>query len=274
VAAAGRGRSKSFVTRRLADSYRAELVRAARQGLEFDPETGEPALWAVPVRPATTWHTHAVAYAAMKWPELAAHSRASLADALATVTPALTRDAPRRPPPAVLRSALYACAFNPARTPDPAAETALAWAEQASLPVARLADPAVLRTALDALTIRLDGHRAAANTIARKRAVLHGALGYAVETGLLDANPADRVAWRPPKASSAVNPRVVASPAQIAALLAAVAQIRPELTAFFGCLYYAALRPEEAVALRAGDCNMPATCGCRKHASPGQMLCR
>jgi hypothetical protein len=37
--AAGRSRSKSFITRRLADSYRAELVRAARTGLKFDPLT-------------------------------------------------------------------------------------------------------------------------------------------------------------------------------------------------------------------------------------------
>jgi hypothetical protein len=27
--------------------------------------------------------------------------------------------------------------------------------------------------------------------------------------------------------------------------------------AFFGCLYYAALRPEEAVALRTSDCHLP-----------------
>lgn len=31
----------------------------------------------------------------------------------------------------------------------------------------------------------------------------------------------------------------------------------PEMTAFFGCLYYAALRPEEAVALRFADCRLP-----------------
>jgi hypothetical protein len=52
--AAGRVRSKSFVTRALADSYRAELLRAARRGLEFDPATGEPALWSVPARPSVT----------------------------------------------------------------------------------------------------------------------------------------------------------------------------------------------------------------------------
>jgi hypothetical protein len=31
------------------------------------------------------------------------------------------------------------------------------------------------------------------------------------------------------------------------------------LTAFFGCLYYAALRPEEAVALRLADCQLPSS---------------
>jgi integrase len=41
-------------------------------------------------------------------------------------------------------------------------------------------------------------------------------------------------------------------------ILAEVARIRPELEAFFGCLYYAALRPEEAVALRRDDLILPA----------------
>ena len=63
---AGRDKSRSFITRALADSYRAELVRAARQGLEFDPATGEPLLWAVPGPAATTWLEHAVGYARMK----------------------------------------------------------------------------------------------------------------------------------------------------------------------------------------------------------------
>jgi len=49
----------------------------------------------------------------------------------------------------------------------------------------------------------------------------------------------------------------VASPDQVSALLEAVARTWPELTAFFGCLYYAALRPEEAVALRFPDCHLP-----------------
>lgn len=97
----------------------------------------------------------------MKWPALAAHSRASVAEALATVTPALTRAAPGRPPTAQLRTALYQPAFNPARAATAAEVTArvLARAEHASLPVTRLADPIVLRRALDALTMGLDGSR-------------------------------------------------------------------------------------------------------------------
>ena len=159
--AAGRSRSKSFITRRLADSYRAELVRAARMGLEFDPLIGEPAAWSLPEPATVTWYQEAAAYAVMKWPSLAAHSRASLADALATVTPVLTRpDARYRPD---LRTVLYQHAFNPARPAGPgsAAAQILGWARQASLPISCLSEPTVLRTALEALTFRLDGSRAA-----------------------------------------------------------------------------------------------------------------
>ena len=256
--AAGRARSRSFATRALADSYRAELVRATRQGLEFSPGTGEPTLWATQKPPTATWLEHAVWYAAVKWPHLAAHSRASLADALATITPALTRTAPGAPPASALRTVLYRFAFNPARVPaDLASAQILDWAQRGSLPVAQLADPVVLRKALDALTLRLDGSRAAATTIARKRAILHDALGHAAETGLLECNPADHISWHPPKAATAVDPKIVVSPTQARALLAAVSRMRPDQAAFFGCLYYAALRPEEAIALRAGDCHLP-----------------
>ncbi len=57
--AAGRAWSKSFTTRALADSYRAELVRAARQGRELGAATGEPATCTEPGLPAVTWLDHA-----------------------------------------------------------------------------------------------------------------------------------------------------------------------------------------------------------------------
>ena len=260
--AAGRSRSRSFITRGLADSYRAELVRAARQGREFDPATGEPVSLAAPA-PAMTWLEHATAYAAMKWPDLAPHSRASIADALATITPALTRPATRQPPQQLRRAALYQHAFNPARTtpPTPDLARALAWLHRASLPLACLSDPAVVRQALHALTLRQDGTRAAATTIARKRAVLHNALAYATETGLLPANPLDRITWKNPAASTAIDPRTVPSPRQVQAILDRVAQLRPELTAFFGCLYYAASDPKKPPPSPAPTATSPGAAG-------------
>jgi integrase len=253
-------KSRSFLTRGLADSYRAELVRAARKGLAFDPATGEPAFWAAP-RPVTvSWYQHAINYTDMKWPHLAAHSRASLADALATLTPAITKPARQPPSARTLRAALYQHAFNPRQRGsalDSAASGALAWLERTSLPIQSLSDPQITRRALDALTLRLDGERAAPNTIIRKRAVFHGALSYAVELRLLPANPLSLLSWTTPHTNPALNPLSVASPEQVRAILTEITQTRPELTGFFGCLYYAALRPEEAVALRRCDLALP-----------------
>jgi hypothetical protein len=65
----------------------------------------------------------------MKWPHAAAHTRAPIADALATVTPALLAPARSRPPAAVLRAALYRQAFRPAQPgtgPGPQVAEALA----------------------------------------------------------------------------------------------------------------------------------------------------
>ena len=131
----------------------------------------------------------------------------------------------------------------------------LAWLERASLPVSQLSDPRVIGAALDGLCRRLDGSPAA-NTITAS-AVFHGALGYAVELGLLPADPISQVQWRAPRAAVAIKPVTIASPAQVRAILVEVSRIRPELAAFFGCLYYAALRPEEAVTLRLDDLILP-----------------
>ena len=76
--AAGRAWSRSFITRGLADSYRSELIRAARKGLEFSSRTGEPASWATRLPATICWLDHAAAYAAMKWPLAAAHTRAGV----------------------------------------------------------------------------------------------------------------------------------------------------------------------------------------------------
>lgn len=68
-------------------------------------------------------------------------------------------------------------------------------------------DIATARKVLDSLTVRLDGGPAAATTVARRRAVFHGALEYAVELGHLAGNPLRRFKWQAPKVAEAVDRR-------------------------------------------------------------------
>jgi integrase len=116
------------------------------------------------------------------------------------------------------------------------------------------------RRVLDALSKRIDGTPAAATTMYRKRAVFYNALGYAVERKLLPTNPIDQVQSSPPEVAETIDRRVVASPAQVKRLLAAVRSQGPRgahLYAFFTVLYYAGLRPSAAVALRVHNCVLP-----------------
>jgi integrase len=263
-ATGGREHCKSFATKALADAFLTTLKDAARGGTPFDPATGLPAQPRLAVPADVTWYEHARAYAQMKWPGLAAKSRRATAEALTTVTLGLTERQRKAPDPEVMRRALFSYAFNAASTSRPVPREitqALAWIAQASLPVAALEEPAVVRAALNACARRLDGTPAAATTTRRKRAVFANALGYAVELRLLPASPLDRIQWKAPAVAETVDRRSVANPAQAGRLLKAVRAQGPRgehMEAFFGCLYYAALRPAEAVALREADCVLPA----------------
>ena len=234
-------------------------MAAARVGEPFDPVTGLPESRARDV----SWFEHACGYVEMKWPRAAAKSRKSIAEAMTTVTLALLANRRGRPDDDSLRTALYGWSFSPARhAVDPPAEisAALAWISKASLPVAILRDMTTLRRVLDSLSRCIDGTPAAPTTMYRKRAVFYNALGYAVERKLLPTNPIDQVQWSAPEVAETIDRRVVASPAQVKQLLAAVRSQGSQgehLHAFFAVLYYAGLRPSEAVALRLHNCVLP-----------------
>ena len=66
--AGGRARSRSFITRGLADSYRAELIRAAREGLDFRRDRGTVVLG----RARTRHHQLAGARGGLRCDEMAA----------------------------------------------------------------------------------------------------------------------------------------------------------------------------------------------------------
>jgi integrase len=258
---AGRQFSKWFEYRAQADSYRSRLVQAVRRGEGFDTAIGQPES-VVRERRAVTWYELACRYVDLKWPHAAAKSRTSMADALATVTPVMVTSERGRPDSVVLRSALYGWAFHKVQretvTLEGAEKAALAWVRDNSLRVTALDEnerrSELIRRALDTLALTLSGRPAAATTVARKRAVFYGVLGYAVEVDILAANPIDKVTWKAPEVADEVDRRVVASPRQARALLAAVEKDHPKLTAFFGCLYYGFLRPAEAVLLHEANC--------------------
>lgn len=121
-----------------------------------------------------------------------AESRRTLADAFATITPALVKPGAVYRHPTVLRRALYSWAFNKnswRSEPRQEWQEALAWLERNSLLVAELEDPDVLRRALDALCRKLDGTAAATKTVKRKRAAVNDVFGVAVERGYFTHNP-------------------------------------------------------------------------------------
>jgi integrase len=259
----GRLHRRTLPTALLADSFRSDLLTATRRGEAFDTDTGLP-FSRSHTNNDMLWYEFACAYVDMKWKSAAGKYRKSIAEALMTVTLALVSTEREKPDERILRSALLRWGFNTKQRDDPACPAemaeALRWLRQNTKPVYALAEPRVIRAALDAVATKIDGTPAAATTVNRKRAVLSNALSYAVEIRLLTKNPTESIKWRAPKATRAVDRRSVVNPLQARTLLAAVDSQRrsgPRLVAFFGVMYFAALRPEEAVNLRVGDLNLP-----------------
>jgi len=258
----------TYATRALADAERAKLIGHQQRGAAFDIITGQPEPL-LRQRQSRTWYEHMCSYVDMKWPRLAPKSRRSIADALATVTPALALNPAASPDG--LRALVYHWVANlPAREVGPPPDhlrSEAKWLERNSIQLALLADRTrgaeITRRALDRLTLTTNGAKAAPNTVARKKAVFFNALEYAVELGLLPANPIEHVSWRAPKTTEMIERTAVVNMQQGRALLAAVAaqgEMGKRLRAFFAVMLYSALRPAEAIDLRKQQLvNMPAS---------------
>ncbi|MER7506210.1 tyrosine-type recombinase/integrase [Nonomuraea pusilla] len=263
---AGKEKSKSFRTKGLANAFISDLRQAAKAGEEFDVASGLPVSMLVPEASGPSFLAFAQAYVLRRWSTSAARTRETDAYALLTLIPALVTDAPRRPMAEELREVLKIHVLLPEnRRADLTASqaAALSWLERSSLPLAALGEAHVLRTALNAISVTFGGAPAGANTVRRKRAVLHHLLEHAVEEKVFSSNPLDEIKWAPPKAVTVVDPRTVVNPAQARRLLDAVPKVGRKrgarLKALFACIYYAALRPEEAADLRLRNCTLPET---------------
>jgi hypothetical protein len=256
---------RSFRIRAQADSFRAELLAAARRGEAFALETGLPASWRRD-NLAVSWYDFTCSYMDMKWKPESAKYRRAIAQALAAALPAMVKPSAGKPSDPDIRRAILGWGYNTRlRAKAPAdVQAVFTWLSRNTRPVSDLSRSADARALLETAVTRLDGVRAAATSARRHRAVLFNALQYAVELGLLDANPVKDLRWTAPRASQAIDPRHVINPGQARALLAAVDAQQPSgprLVAFFGVMYYCGLRPEEAVMLRTADLHLPADGG-------------
>ncbi len=143
--------------------------------------------------------------------------------------------------------------------------TALTWFWMARLAsthtrrASTLAGTDVLRQLLDGLAVRLDGGARATSVTSRWRKILYNLAEYAIDRKVLVTNPLPSVK-QPAQRIAEVDRRSVANPTQARDLLTAVAAqsvTGQRLEAYFGCLYYAAMRPEEAADLRADNLDLP-----------------
>lgn len=260
---AEREHSESFLTLGLAESRRAQLITAAREGEPFDVDSGLPKSHIAKARDIS-WYEHARNYIEMKWDDSPASTRRTLAEAMATVTPTFVKDTKGMPDARAVRTALYGWAFNKNRwSKEAPADVAkiLDWFERKSLATSALSDLVLVRSSLRAISRKLDGKTAAPGTISRKRAIFYNSLEFAVEAELLTDNPLTRIKWKAPEqVVEEVDPACVPNPEQAAKLLVGVRDQSPRgrrLAAFFGCMYFAAARPAEVIGLRLRDCDLP-----------------
>lgn len=246
-----------------AGSFRSSLVTAAKRGEAFSIATGRPVAWKrtepEPAKtPPVTWYTLTLDYTAAKWKYASPNHRRSIAEALTDATEVLFTTEPPYSRPEI-RRALASWAYSArlrGSSPHEDVASVISWLEGATIAVEELADldNGRARAVLDRISSTQNGKLAAANTANRKRTVLNNLMKYAeIERKLLTANPFRSITWTQPRKLKTVDPRCVINPDQARRFLDAVGDLDPRgkrLRAFFGCMYYAAMRPEEVTDLR------------------------
>lgn len=257
----GKENRQTFATFAQADAFRSELVSATRRGEAFSLTTGLP----VSHRSRAidlSWYAFAVQFVDARWARTSANNRKAVAKAFMTTTIALLRTEPSGFRPVAVRTALREWAFNRNRRDSAPEDVAaiLRWVERNTLTMAAWEDPAKVEDVLEAIATKLDGKPVAASSVKRYRRILNVAMEYAVTRGVLMANPLPKGKGTSPKTSTAVDKRSLLNPGQAARLLGWIRRRPrggPRLHAFFATLYYAGLRPEEAVALLVRDAHLP-----------------
>ncbi|MFF7890657.1 tyrosine-type recombinase/integrase [Streptomyces sp. NPDC007907] len=271
----GKVSSATFATSALAENRSSELRQAMRRGEAFEIASGQPesevraaaeAAKAAEIEPPLRWFEFCRTYVAGRWRTSAAKTREGMADGLAAVTLAMVKRGKAAPSDEQLRLA-FRWGIVPANAgEDPPADLKAAhdWLTTMDRPVGDVADAAVFEDVLYRLGYKLDGTPAAGDTYRRRRRALNTALEHAVVAGGLSENPLQRARRKHVGSNDVVDRRVLVNALQARQLLAAVSYVGSwdrcrgrRLVAFYAVLYYAGLRPAEAVGLRQSDCHLP-----------------
>ncbi|MFB0618240.1 hypothetical protein [Streptomyces sp. AGS-58] len=153
---------------------------------------------------------------------------------------------------------------NKGEDPPAGLKAAYDWLTTADRSVVDLANTEVFEEVLCRLSYKLEGTPAAGDTYKRRRRALNTALEHAVFAGELPENPLRRVRRKHVGSHDVVDRRVLVNAVQARQLLTAVSYVGSwdrcrgrRLAAFYAALYYAGLRPTEAVWLRLSDCHLP-----------------
>ncbi|MEW2029665.1 tyrosine-type recombinase/integrase [Streptomyces roseifaciens] len=267
----------TFTTSALADSRRAELRQAMRRGEAFEVASGLPesevraateVAEAAEVKPSCRWFEFCRKYVAGRWRTSAAKTREGMADGLAAVALAMVAREEGAPEDSDLRLAFRwgIVPANAGQAPPAELKPAYDCLTSVDRPVTDLLDTEVFEDVMYRLGYRLDGKPAARETYKRRRRVLNTALEHAVATGELSENPLQKIRKKQVGSNDVVDPRVLVNALQARQLLTAVSYVGSwdrsrgrRLVAFYAVLYYAGLRPAEAVGLRLSDCRLPKT---------------
>jgi len=249
----GKQWKKSFSAAALADSFRSELMAAARKGEAFDLDSGLPTSWSR--LQATTWYVLTLRYTDAKWSYASPNHRRGIAEALTDATETLLlRDCafPREDLRAALRWSYSMRLRDRIDEPPTELANAVRWLASNTYRMDAFSHrgtaAGLARSVLSRISQTKDGRLAAPNTANRKRMVLHNIFEFACEIGVLDENPLNLVRWTKPRTLATVDPSTVINPQQARRFLTAVeahGERGKRLKAFFACMYYAALRPEE-----------------------------
>ena len=250
----GRDKTRSFKSRAEADRFRTRLASAAHDGTEFDEASGLPVTW-LPSSVGPTWWSWSREWLALKWPQWSGHTRRTAVESLTALAPLLVRRGAPTIPDGLARW-LREVGYRPGENAEGGEA---AWLQRWSVPLTAI-DAALLEDVLASVSRRADGVSTVAAVARRRRNTLGAVLRSAVRRGVLDTNPMDRIEWRAPARSIAVDVATVPSPADVAAIVDAVASSQSAGTryaALFAAVGMAGMRPSEAIGLLVDDVDLP-----------------